>query len=196
MSYGDVKERFSKGELNDLWNDIEFAGALLPSRRDNIEKLKSTFLRYALVKPWPLGNDEEPEFIEIKLWAREYADFFYYIGLGQGLRAGAGIADDENARFDLEGSILAACIERTEQKTAAHQETTSNGKRSLINFLASHVGENPTRNDMRSASKLGFDVIRDTIDILKDNQILDMDAKRFIVSFDAERANALLFPEN
>lgn len=40
------------------------------------------------------------------------------------------------------------------------------------------------------------DTERDIIDTLKDNQILDMDAKRFIVSFDTERANALLFPEN
>ena len=196
MAYGDVKERFSKGELNDLWNFVEFTGEILPSKRDDIEKLKNTFLRYALVKPWPLGKDEEPESIEIKLWAREYANFYYYIGLGRGLRAGAGIADDENVHIDLEGAILSACVERTEQKAITQQETTSNGKRLLIDFLASHVGENPTRNDMRSASKLSFDVIREIIDTLKVNQILDMDAKRFIVSFDAERANALLFPEN
>lgn len=99
MAYGDVKEHFSKGELNDLWNFIEFVGEILPSKRDNIEKLKNSFIRYALVKPWPLGNDEEPEFFEI------------------------------------------------------------------------------------------------IIDTLKDNQILDMNAKRFIVSFDSERANALLFPK-
>lgn len=92
MAYGDVKEHFSKGELNDLWNFIEFVGEIFPSKRDNIEKLKNSFIRYALVKPWPLGNDEEPEFFEIKLWAREYADFNYYIGLGVGLKAGAEIA--------------------------------------------------------------------------------------------------------
>lgn len=63
MAYGDVKEHFSKGELNDLWNIIEFVGEIFPSKRDNIEKLKNSFIRYALVKPWPLGNDEEPEFI-------------------------------------------------------------------------------------------------------------------------------------
>lgn len=90
MAYGDVKEHFSKGELNDLWNFIEFVGEIFPSKRDNIEKLKNSFIRYALVKPWPLGNDEEPEFFEIKLWAREYADFNYYIGLGVGLKAGGG----------------------------------------------------------------------------------------------------------
>lgn len=67
-------------------------GEIFPSKRDNIEKLKNSFIRYALVKPWPLGNDEEPEFFEIKLWAREYADFNYYIGLGVGLKAGAEIA--------------------------------------------------------------------------------------------------------
>ena len=89
-----------------------------------------------------------------------------------------------------------ACIERTEQKSIAHQAAISEGKRSLIDFLASHVGENPTRNDMRSASKLSFEVIREIIDTLKDNQILDMDAKRFIVSFDSERADALLFPKD
>ena len=97
--------------------------------------------------------------------------------------------------FDLENAILSACIERTEQKSIAHQAVISEGKRSLIDFLASHVGENPTRNDMRSASKLSFEVIREIIDTLKDNQILDMNAKRFIVSFDSERANALLFPK-
>lgn len=37
---------------------------------------------------------------------------------------------------------------------------------------------------------------RKEIDTLKDNQILDMDAKRFIVSFDSERADALLFPKD
>lgn len=41
MAYGDVKEHFSKGELNDLWNFIEFVGEILPSKRDNIEKLKT-----------------------------------------------------------------------------------------------------------------------------------------------------------
>lgn len=51
MAYGDVKEHFSKGELNDLWNFIEFVGEILPSKRDNIEKLKNSFIRYALVKP-------------------------------------------------------------------------------------------------------------------------------------------------
>lgn len=196
MAYGDVKERFSKGELNDLWNFVEFTGEILPSKRDDIEKLKNTFLRYALVNPWPLGKDEEPESIEIKLWAREYANFYYYIGLGVGLRAGSEPTDEGNVSFDLESAILSACVERTEQKAITQQETLSNGKRLLIDFLASHVGENPNRNDMRSASKLSFDVIREIIDTLKDNQILDMDAKRFIVSFDAERANALLFPEN
>ena len=115
MAYGDVKEHFSKGELNDLWNFIEFVGEILPSERDNIEKLKNSFILYALVKPWPLGNDEEPEFFEIKLWAREYADFNYYIGLGVGLKAGAEIADEGKASFDLESAILSACIERTEQ---------------------------------------------------------------------------------
>lgn len=40
MAYGDVKEHFSKGELNDLWNFIEFVGEIFPSKRDNIEKLK------------------------------------------------------------------------------------------------------------------------------------------------------------
>lgn len=85
MAYGDVKEHFSKGELNDLWNFIEFVGEIFPSKRDNIEKLKNSFIRYALVKP-------------------------------------------------------------------RHS--------------------------------------------LKDNQILDMDAKRFIVSFDSERADALLFPKD
>ena len=102
----------------------------------------------------------------------------------------------ELASFDLESAILSACIERTEQKSIAHQAAISEGKRSLIDFLASHVGENPTRNDMRSASKLSFEVIREIIDTLKDNQILDMDAKRFIVSFDSERADALLFPKD
>lgn len=196
MAYGDVKEHFSKGELNGLWNFIEFVGEIFPSKQDNIEKLKNSFIRYALVKPWPLGNDEEPEFFEIKLWAREYADFNYYIGLGVGLKAGAEIADEGKASFDLESAILSACIERTEQKSIAHQAAISEGKRSLIDFLASHVGENPTRNDMRSASKLSFEVIREIIDTLKDNQILDMDAKRFIVSFDSERADALLFPKD
>lgn len=38
MAYGDVKEHFSKGELNDLWNFIEFVGEIFPSERDNIEK--------------------------------------------------------------------------------------------------------------------------------------------------------------
>lgn len=95
MAYGDVKEHFSKGELNDLWNFIEFVGEIFPSKRDNIEKLKNSFIRYALVKPWPF-----------------------------------------------------------------------------------------------------FEVIREIIDTLKDNQILDMDAKRFIVSFDSERADALLFPKD
>lgn len=28
MAYGDVKEHFSKGELNDLWNFIEFVGEI------------------------------------------------------------------------------------------------------------------------------------------------------------------------
>ena len=196
MAYGDVKEHFSKGDLNDLWNFIEFVGEIFPSKRDNLEKLKNSLIRYALVKPWPLGNDEEPEFFEIKLWAREYADFNYYIGLGVGLKAGAEIADEGKASFDLESAILSACIERTEQKSIAHQAAISEGKRSLIDFLASHVGENPTRNDMRSASKLSFEVIREIIDTLKDNQILDMDAKRFIVSFDSERADALLFPKD
>lgn len=41
MAYGDVKEHFSKGELNDLWNFIEFVGEIFPSERDNIEKLKT-----------------------------------------------------------------------------------------------------------------------------------------------------------
>lgn len=196
MAYGDVKVRFSKGELNDLWNYIEFVSEIFPSQRDSIEKLKNTFIRYALVKPWPLGNDKEPECIEIKLWAREYADFSYYLGLGEGLRAGSKLTDEENVSFDLESAILISCMERAEQKSAANQAAIVEGKRLLIDFLASHVGENPTRNDMRSASKLSFDVIREIIDALKDKQILEMDTKRFIVSFDCAAAKALLLPES
>lgn len=190
MGYGDVRERYAKGDLNALWGAIEVAGKHLPSEHDNIEHLKGMFIRYGLVKPWPLIQGEEPEYYEVKFFAREYADFNYLLGLGVTLREVSQAGDDAKDAFDLESAILSSCLERAERHEAEKKARTG----LLIDFLASHVGENPTRNQMRDASGSDLVAIRETIETLKENQILDIDKKRFIVSFDADAARALLLP--
>ena len=95
MVYGDVKQNFPKGLLNEYWHCIELSrlyfseGESEDSLRnvERIDQLKDSLIRYTIISPWPLPENAEPETFRVRFFAKEHEDFYYYLGFGQGIRA-------------------------------------------------------------------------------------------------------------
>lgn len=114
MGYGDVKQRFEKGDLNELWYYVELCKLRLPDTDGaRIVKLRDSLVRYSLISPWPMPDGAEPESFMVRFFADEHADFYYYLGLGYGIDALIlGTVIERNALYDIEGEITANCLKR------------------------------------------------------------------------------------
>lgn len=117
MAYGDVKQNFPKGTLNSYWYYIELCRWLFPDEDGTqIDKLQEALIRYSLISPWPLPDGADPELFIVRFFANEHEDFYYYLGLGQGLELGLHLDKQNDAEFDLEGAIAANCLKRAPKK--------------------------------------------------------------------------------
>ncbi len=120
MVYGDVKQNFPKGLLNEYWHCIELSrlyfseGESEDSLRnvERIDQLKDSLIRYTIISPWPLPENAEPETFRVRFFAKEHEDFYYYLGFGQGIRASLQSDLPQEDKFDLEKAITENCLGR------------------------------------------------------------------------------------
>lgn len=188
MAYGDVKCTFQKGDINEMWRYISGVAASFGEDTDTfktIMKLRESLVRYTLCHPWPPDANESysPDCFLVKFFASEYADFYFYLGVG--------MASNSMEPDDIEQDIIKACLDRYKEHAAARAASLNAWKNTVIHFLEKHIGEKPTREEIRKATGATLDVIRSTINELKEDGLLVMDG-RTIVSVDADAAKRLI----
>lgn len=193
MSSGIISKTFSKGDLNDDWKYIELCRDLFPkSQARYIDALRASLLRYSIISPWPIPEGDMPDAVHVKYTRLEHEDYFFYLGLGMGIAFSNSLDMDAIPSADIEREIRDRCLERQSERHTTEMRWIA----ALIDYLTSHVGEAPTRNEMSAATGASLDVIRTAIDTLKENHVLVMDTKRCIVSMDGDAAKRLLLGEN
>lgn len=87
MAYGDVKLNISPATLDQYWQFISYYGfsarlAGNDSVCNRIVTLHDNLVRYSLCHPWPPKDVETylPDYIIVKFFADEHADFYLYLG--------------------------------------------------------------------------------------------------------------------
>lgn len=117
MAHNFVKQTFRKENLNHSWDYIESCRPYVdPISNDDIDSLRDAFVRFSLLRPWPIPKGGEPEEFSVSLSAEEYGDFRYYLGFGYGIHldhASLSVKDVASP-FDLEGAITLAMQVRTD----------------------------------------------------------------------------------
>lgn len=194
MSRDLITRSFLAGELNEAWRYLEFCLHVLPGTQADIQQLKNVIQRYTTVTPYPLLENESPDSFLVRFYPREFENFYYFLGIGQAL-AEENDRIDSCAAFDMEKAVTERVIAYAKEKAAADKALLRRRYTRLIDFLASHEGESPTRNEMRDASGFSIDAIRAAVNTLSQNQLLTIGAKRRIESFDADGARTLLLGE-
>ena len=203
MAYGDVKENFGRGVLNEFWYYIELCGVCFPERDgETIDKLKESLIRYSLIRPWPLPEGSEPDTFVVKFFANEYADFHYYLGLGQGLELGLNLDKREDANFDLEGSIIENCLKRAPKKdvTPLSKEESEKARKeklaarsAVIDYLEA-MGDVDKPNIIRETGA-SVELIDGVLRSLRKNGILKVNKRNQVVSFNGDAARRLLLED-
>lgn len=87
MAYGDVKTKYGKGILKEYWDHIVSVAASCGKESEaakDVSKLRNSLVKYARCEPWPPSNIDcySPDYFAMKFFAREYADFNFYLGAG------------------------------------------------------------------------------------------------------------------
>ena len=110
MAYGDVKTKYGKGILKEYWDHIVSVAASCGKESEaakDVSKLRNSLVKYARCEPWPPSNIDcySPDYFAMKFFAREYADFNFYLGAGMALE---GLI--ETVHDDIEAEITKACL--------------------------------------------------------------------------------------
>ena len=118
MAYGDVKTKYGKGILKEYWDHIVSVAASCGKESEaakDVSKLRNSLVKYARCEPWPPSNIDcySPEYFAMKFFAREYADFNFYLGAGMALE---GLI--ETVHDDIEAEITKACLTSLEKHNA------------------------------------------------------------------------------
>lgn len=197
MAYGDVKENFGRGALNEFWYYIELCGVCFPERDgETIDKLKESLIRYSLIRPWPLPEGSEPDTFIVKFFANEYADFYYYFGLGQGLELGLNLDKREDAKFDLEGAITENCLKRAPKSKEELDERRMKSlaaRADVIDYLEA-MGDVDKQSIIRETGA-NAELIDGVLRSLKKNGILRVNKRNQVVNFNGEAARRLLLED-
>lgn len=197
MAYGDVKKNFGRGTLNKCWYYIELCGVCFPEKDgENIDKLKESLIRYSLIRPWPLPEGSEPDTFIVKFFANEYADFYYYFGLGQGLELGLNLDKREDAKFDLEGAITENCLKRAPKSKEELDERRMKSlaaRADVIDYLEA-MGDVDKQSIIRETGA-NAELIDGVLRSLKKNGILRVNKRNQVVNFNGEAARRLLLED-
>lgn len=197
MAYGDVKQNFPKGTLNSYWYYIELCRLLFPDEDGTqIDKLQEALIRYSLISPWPLPDGDDPELFIVRFFANEHEDFYYYLGLGQGLELGLHLDKQNDAEFDLEGAIAANCLKRAPKKDIPalskdelHKKTLAE-RSDVIDYLEA-MGDVDKRSIIQETGASAA-LIDSVLKTLKENELLRVNKRGQVVKFDGAAARKLL----
>ena len=195
MAYGDVKQNFPKGTLNSYWYYIELCRWLFPDEDGTqIDKLQEALIRYSLISPWPLPDGADPELFIVRFFANEHEDFYYYLGLGQGLELGLHLDKQNDAEFDLEGAIAANCLKRAPKKDIPalskdelHKKTLAE-RSDVIDYLEA-MGDVDKRSIIQETGASAA-LIDSVLRTLKENELLRVNKRNQVVKFDGAAARS------
>lgn len=195
MAYGDVKENFGKGVLNKCWYYIELCNVFFSERNgEAIDKLRQSLIRYTIIRPWPLPENSEPDTFMVRFFAKEHADFYFYLGLGQGLELGLHLSEQEEARFDLEGEIKANCLSRASKASEEElRKKTLAARSDVIDYLEAmgDVDKRSIIQETGASSELIDGVLRS----LKKKGLLVVNKRNQVVNFNSQAARKLLLED-
>ena len=118
----------------------------------------------------------------MKFFAREYADFNFYLGAGMALE---GLI--ETVHDDIEAEITKACLTSLEKHNEEKRIFLIESKNTVVDYLSSHIGETPTQKEMAERTGIGLTRLRAILAELKDAGLLVME-NRVIVSIDVDMA--------
>lgn len=118
----------------------------------------------------------------MKFFAREYADFNFYLGAGMALE---GLI--ETVHDDIEAEITKACLTSLEKHNEEKRIFLIESKNTVVDYLSSHIGETPTQKEMAEQTGIGLTRLRAILAELKDAGLLVME-NRVIVSIDVDTA--------
>lgn len=200
MAYGDVKQNFPKGTLNSYWYYIGLCRLLYPDEDGTrIDKLQEALIRYSLISPWPLPDDADPETFIVKFFAKEHEDFYYYLGLGQGLELGLHLDRQEDAEFDLEGAITGNCLKRAPKKDIPvlggdelHRKTLA-ARSDVIDYLEAMGDVDKTSIIQETGASVAL--IDSVLRTLKENGLLKVNRRNQVVNFNGAAARKLLLKD-
>lgn len=123
-----------------------------------------------------------PDYFAMKFFAREYADFNFYLGAGMALE---GLI--ETVHDDIEAEITKACLTSLEKHNEEKRIFLIESKNTVVDYLSSHIGETPTQKEMAEQTGIGLTRLRAILAELKDAGLLVME-NRVIVSIDVDMA--------
>lgn len=207
MAYGDVKQSFPKGLLNEYWYYIELSRLFFSedeteffskdgteaSFRDveRIDQLKDSLIRYTILSPWPLPEGAEPETFKVRFFAKEHEDFYYYLGFGQGIQVSLQSDLPQESVFDLEAAITEKCLGRAPQLSKEEQrKKTLAAREDIITFLEA-MGDTDKRS-IAMETGASMELIEAVLRSLKKNGLLKVDKRGNFRGFDANGARKLL----
>lgn len=187
MAYGDVKTKYGKGILKEYWDHIVSVAASCGKESEaakDVSKLRNSLVKYARCEPWPPSNIGcySPDYFAMKFFAREYADFNFYLGAGMALE---GLI--ETVHDDIEAEITKACLTSLEKHNEEKRIFLIESKNTVVDYLSSHIGETPTQKEMAEQTGIGLTRLRAILAELKDAGLLVME-NRVIVSIDVDTA--------
>lgn len=161
-----------------------------------IDKLQEALIRYSLISPWPLPDGDDPELFIVRFFANEHEDFYYYLGLGQGLELGLHLDKQNDAEFDLEGAIAANCLKRAPKKDIPalskdelHKKTLAE-RSDVIDYLEA-MGDVDKRSIIQETGASAA-LIDSVLKTLKENELLRVNKRNQVVKFDGAAARKLL----
>ena len=132
--------------------------------------------------PLPTSDCYSPDYFAMKFFAREYADFNFYLGAGMALE---GLI--ETVHDDIEAEITKACLTSLEKHNEEKRIFLIESKNTVVDYLSSHIGETPTQKEMAEQTGIGLTRLRAILAELKDAGLLVME-NRVIVSIDVDMA--------
>lgn len=187
MAYGDVKTKYGKGVLNEYWGYIVSVAASCgegSTAAKDVARLRKSLVKYARCEPWPPSNIDRysPDCFTMKFFAREYADFNFYLGAGMAVDGRIKAVHD-----DIEAEITQACLNSLEEYYEAKKKALAESKNTIVDYLAAHVGGNPTQKEMAEQTGIKVNRLREILAELKEDGLLVIE-NRVIVAIDVDKA--------
>lgn len=200
--YPEIREAFAPGDLTAAWQNVLVFSKCFSStehgteREESVARLQENVIKWARCKPWPPEDVDHyaPESVEIRLFARQAADFYYFLGAGDATNAFLSEEDfaEMSDSTDIEAEIVKRCLDYWREKTSQTNARMDQIAAKLVDYLSAHIGEKLNHDETISVTGGTEEEIASIIDRLADGGTLAIDYRQVIRSVDAEAAKRLL----